>query len=246
MGFLDELSKKVLWSIYEVYLRVFTIPPLSGSRKRIVACWSKRISHWAIYSLMGKWTGGRVTRVGKNRMGCLERNLSWFNLPTGAKHWRKSRVSGSDGSRKRQSSTWNAGSLRRKSKQQNDERFRYRLRCNPRLRWSQGPEGGRRTALIPSSFILSFFAWSITWTNHRTNRTSKQQTLSPRDTPCARSPCWFGFVYSFFSFLFLSLVAPFLPFCPRVRVYYSYVPRLRSWWYLVASDTGWYTYHRSL
>ena len=39
------------------------------------------------------WTGESVTRVGKNKnrildwMGCLERDLSLFNLPTEAQHW---------------------------------------------------------------------------------------------------------------------------------------------------------------
>ena len=60
--------------------------------------------------MFGEVDGGKGYSGGQEQdwVGCLERDLSLFNLPTEAKHWTlaaMNRVSGLDGSRKRQNST---------------------------------------------------------------------------------------------------------------------------------------------
>ena len=99
--------------------------------------------------MFGEVDGGKGYSRGQQQdwMGCLERVLTLFNLPTEAKHgrWqRRSRVSGPDSSRKRHNSKWSAGSLLRRIVQQNYERLRYKLRSTTSLKPRPG-EGRKRS-----------------------------------------------------------------------------------------------------
>ena len=90
----------------------------------------------------------------------------------------------------------------------------------------------------PSGFIMSSSCWSITWTYHRTDRTSKQKPCPVGTLLAPWAHVDLGFVFSFLSFLsvdflpVLSFVDPFfaLLFSPLfgVYTYTGYVPGVIS------------------
>ena len=104
---------------------------------------------------------------------------------------------------------------------------------------------------LPSGLVVSSFRWYINWTYHTTDRTSKHQPcpLGTRPTPWAHVDygsvfCFLSFFSVYFPFQFPPFFVPFLPFFLLLLFLCNtsmYVPRLRSWCCLVASDTGWYT-----
>ena len=104
---------------------------------------------------------------------------------------------------------------------------------------------------FPSGLVVSSLCWRSTSAYHNADRTYKQQLrpLGTQPAPWAHA-WWFGLIYHFlcflslhrvsFSFLF-SFVYPFWPpLCNNVSYtsflgVRTYVPRLRSWCYPVAT-----------
>ena len=96
---------------------------------------------------------------------------------------------------------------------------------------------------LPCGLIVSSFCWSINWTYYRTDRTSRQRPchlglgLRPELMLVNISSYFLVLLFSSFSLCFFPFFFVFFLGC-------KYVLWIRSWYYFVACDTGWYTIAR--
>ena len=95
-------------------------------------------------------------------MGCLERDLSLFNLSTEATDWTLTAKKPGEWFRPVEEAAeeymkhW---LVTKRSKQQKDERLRYKLPSNLKRRCSEGPGGGGGDA--KGGLLAFFFFWLV-------------------------------------------------------------------------------------
>ena len=85
------------------------------------------------------------------------------------------------------------------------------------------------SSCLPSGLLVTSLCWSMSWTYHTTDRTSKQQSC-PRNSACTLSGCLLCFLFAF-PFFFVFFLHVFLLFYPLLffRVYIKCTRYTVSW-----------------